>query len=52
MTLKIGLDVQFIKTETAARDFRESRAITVCSESQEKGRQELEEKKEIRQQRF
>lgn len=32
MTLKIGLDVQFIKTETAGRDFRESRVVTVCSE--------------------
>lgn len=31
MTLKIGLDVQFIKTETAGRDFRESRVVTVCS---------------------
>ena len=38
MTLKIGLDVQFIKTETAGRDFRESRVVTVCSKSKEKGR--------------
>lgn len=38
MTLKIGLDVQFIKTEMAGGDFRESRVETVCSKSQEKER--------------
>lgn len=31
MTLKIGRDVQFIKTETAGRDFKESKVVTVCS---------------------
>lgn len=52
MTLKIGLDVQFIKTETAARDFRESRVVTVCSKSQEKGRLQftgIKKKEEIKQ---
>lgn len=54
MTLKIGLDVQFIKTETAAEGFRESRVETVCSEkSQEKGRLQFAElKKEIQRQGF
>lgn len=32
MTLKIGLDVQFIKTEMAGGDFRESGVVIVCSE--------------------
>lgn len=45
MTLKIGLDVQFIKTDTAGRDFRESRVVTVCSNSQEKGRLQFTELK-------
>lgn len=31
MTLKIGRDVQFIKTEMAGRDFKESKVVTVCS---------------------
>lgn len=53
MTEKIGLDVQFIKTETAGRYFRESRVITVCSKSQEKRRLQFTGlKKEIQQHHF
>lgn len=37
MTLKIGRDVQFIKTETDGRDFKESKGLFV-QKSQEKGR--------------
>lgn len=36
MTLKIGPDVQFIKTDTAERDFGRSRSMTVQKSQQKK----------------
>lgn len=46
MTLKIGLDVQFIKTDTAGRDFRESRVVTVQNHRR-KGDCNLQELKKV-----
>lgn len=41
MTLKIGPDVQFIKTDTAERDFRRSRSMTVQKSQQKKRKKRL-----------
>lgn len=46
MTLKIGLDVQFIKTDKAGRDFRESRVVTVQNHMR-KGDCNLQELKKV-----